>query len=80
MLRPDLWVADVVYRPLDTELIAAARARGCRVLDGGRMTVFQAVESFRLFTGMEPDADRMLQHFADLIESAYGRRWAHAGH
>jgi shikimate dehydrogenase len=80
LLRPDLWVADVVYRPLETELIAAARARGCRVLDGGRMTVFQAVESFRLFTGMEPDADRMLHHFADLIESAYGRRWAHAGH
>lgn len=43
------------------------------------MTVFQAIESFRLFTGMEPDADRMLQHFAVLIESAYGRRWAHAG-
>ena len=79
-LRSDLWVADVVYRPLETELIAAARAHGCRVLDGGRMTVFQAVESFRLFTGMEPDADRMLRHFADLIESTYGRRWAHAGH
>jgi shikimate dehydrogenase len=79
LLRPDLWVSDVVYRPLETELIAAARARGCRVLDGGRMAVFQAVESFRLFTGMEPDADRMLHHFADLIESAYGRRWAHAG-
>ena len=80
LLRPDLWVADVVYRPLETELITAARARGCRVLDGGRMTVFQAVESFRLFTGIEPDADRMLHHFADLIESAYGRPRAHAGH
>ncbi|GAA4615232.1 shikimate dehydrogenase [Saccharopolyspora hordei] len=66
LLRPELWVADVVYRPLETELVRTARARGCRVLDGGGMAVFQAVDSFRLFTGVEPDADRMLRHFADL--------------
>ena len=66
LLRPDLWVADAVYRPLRTELVRTARAAGCRVLDGGRMAVFQAVDSFRLFTGVEPDADRMLQHFAEL--------------
>jgi shikimate dehydrogenase len=61
-----LWVADIVYRPLNTPLVAAARARGCRVLDGGRMAVFQAADSFRLFTGHTPDADRMLAHFATL--------------
>ncbi|KAA5838168.1 shikimate dehydrogenase [Saccharopolyspora hirsuta] len=66
LLRPGLWVADVVYRPLETELVATARAAGCRVLDGGGMAVFQAAESFRLFTGVEPDADRMLRHFAEL--------------
>ncbi len=63
LLRRGLWVADIVYRPLDTELIRAARARGCRVLDGGRMVVFQAAHAFRLFTGVEPDVDRMLRHF-----------------
>jgi shikimate dehydrogenase len=67
LLHPKLWVADVVYRPLNTELITAARARGCRVLDGGRMAVFQAADSFRLFTGLEPDADRMLRHFDSLV-------------
>ncbi|MEV0056288.1 shikimate dehydrogenase [Saccharopolyspora shandongensis] len=66
LLRPGLWVADVVYRPLETELVLAARANGCRVLDGGGMAVFQAVDSFRLFTGVEPDAARMLRHFAEL--------------
>jgi shikimate dehydrogenase len=55
-----------VYRPLCTELLAAARARGCRVLDGGRMAVFQAADSFRLFTGRTPDAHRMLAHFDSL--------------
>ncbi|NKQ56256.1 shikimate dehydrogenase [Amycolatopsis sp. K13G38] len=67
LLRPEVWVADVVYRPLDTELLTTARARGCRVLDGGKMAVFQAVDSFRLFTGLEPDADRMLRHFDTLV-------------
>ncbi|SDN44527.1 shikimate dehydrogenase [Klenkia soli] len=70
LLRPELWVADIVYRPLETELVRTARERGCRVLDGGGMAVFQAVDSFRLFTGLEPDADRMLAHFATLVAPA----------
>ena len=64
--RPTAVVADVVYRPLETALLAAARARGCRVLHGGGMVVLQAAESLRLFTGVEPDADRMLAHFEEL--------------
>jgi shikimate dehydrogenase len=68
MLRPDLWVADIVYRPLETELVRTARRLGCRVLDGGGMAVFQAADSFRLFTGIEPDAERMLAHFATLVD------------
>jgi shikimate dehydrogenase len=67
LLRPELWVADIVYRPLETELVRTARARGCRVLDGGGMAVFQAVDAFKLFTGVEPDADRMLAHFTALV-------------
>jgi shikimate dehydrogenase len=66
LLRPDLWVADVVYFPLETELLRAARALGCRTMSGGTMAVFQAVGAFHLFTGIEPDADRMIAHFASL--------------
>ncbi len=64
LLRADLWVAEIVYFPLETELLRAARALGCRTLDGGGMAVFQAVGAFRLFTALEPDAERMLRHFA----------------
>ena len=66
LLRPGLWVAEVVYRPLETELFDAARAAGCRTLDGGGMAVFQAADAFRLFTGLEPHTERMLADFADL--------------
>src|SRR3954447_10160697 len=72
-LRPPLWVADVVYRPLETELVRTARAAGCRVLDGGGMAVFQAVDAFRLFTDLEPDAERMLTHFTTLVDGADAR-------
>jgi len=57
------WVAEVVYFPLETGLLRAAQRVGCRTLDGGGMAVFQAVDAFRLLTGREPDADRMLAHF-----------------
>ena len=66
LLHPGLWVADIVYRPLETELLAAARDRGCPTLDGGGMVVAQAAASFALFTGVEPDEERMLRHFAEL--------------
>jgi shikimate dehydrogenase len=61
------WVAEVVYRPVDTELVRTARGIGCRVLDGGHMAVGQAVDAFRLVTGLEPDAGRMRAHFLDLL-------------
>ncbi|WP_328517124.1 hypothetical protein [Actinomadura luzonensis] len=67
LLHPGLWVADIVYRPLETELLRHARAAGCRTLDGGGMVVFQAVHAFRLFTGREPDAERMFAHLTDLV-------------
>lgn len=67
LLHPGLWVADIVYRPVVTELVAAARAAGCRVLDGGQMAVGQAADAFRLITGREPDRARMHAHFLELI-------------
>ncbi|HEY6525485.1 MAG TPA: shikimate dehydrogenase [Solirubrobacteraceae bacterium] len=68
LLHDGLWVAEVVYRPLETELLQHARRLGCRTLDGGGMAVFQAALSFELFTGVRPDRERMLRHFATLAE------------
>jgi shikimate dehydrogenase len=63
LLHSGLWVADVIYRPLETELVKAARGKGCAVLDGGRMVVGQAAAAFELFTGIPADAERMLASF-----------------
>ncbi|MFE0250996.1 shikimate dehydrogenase [Streptomyces sp. NPDC059010] len=75
LLHPGLWVAEVVYRPLETELLRAARAVGCAALDGGGMAVFQAADAFRLFTGREPDSVCMLADIAEMagvVESSAG--------
>jgi shikimate dehydrogenase len=63
LLRPELWIADIVYFPIETELLRTARELGCRTMAGGGMAVFQAAHAFRLFTGLEPDVDRMIRHF-----------------
>ena len=68
LLRPEMWVVDIVYMPLETELLREARELGCRTLDGGAMAVFQAADSFELFTGRAPDRDRMLRHFSRLVD------------
>ncbi|UXS03494.1 shikimate dehydrogenase [Agrobacterium tumefaciens] len=66
LIEPRHWVADIVYMPLVTELLATAEKKGCRTLPGGGMAVFQAVGAFRLFCGREPDASRMGAHFTEL--------------
>lgn len=67
LVEPRHWVADIVYRPIETELVREARAKGCAVLDGGRMAVGQAADAFRIFTGLDADAERMRAHFLELI-------------
>ncbi|MEY2839619.1 MAG: hypothetical protein RJB60_1918, partial [Pseudomonadota bacterium] len=41
LLRPEMWVSEIVYFPLDTALLKVARAKGCRTVDGGGMAVGQ---------------------------------------
>jgi shikimate dehydrogenase len=67
LLHPGLWVSEVVYFPLETALLKAARARGCATVDGGTMAAGQAIGAFSLFTGLAPDAARMEAHLRGLL-------------
>lgn len=69
-IQPPLWVADIVYVPLYTELLELALARGCRVLNGGGMAVLQAARAFYLFCGHTPDHTRMLARFDSQVMRA----------
>ncbi len=72
LLRPSLWVSEIVYFPIATALLQAARAAGCATMDGGAMAVGQAVGAFGLFTGREADPERMGRHFRQLLAARTG--------
>jgi len=67
LLSPRLFVADIVYRPVDTALLVGARERGCRVMAGTGMAMHQAAEAFEIFTGEAADRRAMLADLKDLI-------------
>ncbi len=67
LLRPELWVAEIVYFPLDTALLKAARSRGCATVNGGTMAVGQAIGAFELFTGLKADPARVEAHFKRML-------------
>lgn len=67
VLQSHHWVSEVVYFPMETELLQLARARGCRVCHGGEMAVGQALGAFSLFTGLTADPMRVRKHFSSLL-------------
>ncbi len=69
LLRPSMWVSEIVYVPLETPFLEAARRTGCATMDGGHMNVGQALGAFKLFTGFEADAVRMDAHFRRLASA-----------
>ena len=60
-LPADSIVADIVYSPLETPLLAAARARGNRIVDGLGMLLYQAVPGFERWFGVRPQVTRELR-------------------
>ena len=64
-----LTVADIVYVPLETPLLAAARARDIPCAEGLGMLLYQAVPGFRAWFGTDPTVDDALRRFvaADLL-------------
>ncbi len=66
-MTPSQWLADIIYFPLETELVGGARLNGQKVANGVSMVVGQAAEAFRLITGTEPDRARMLDRLLSEI-------------
>ena len=59
LLRPGQVVFDIVYNPLETRLLADARARGLVTVSGVEMFINQAVLQFKAFTGREAPVEVM---------------------
>ena len=68
LLHAGLWVADAVYSPLWTPLLIAAKAVGARVISGRELAIWQAVDAFKLFSGLEPSVEAMSAAFDFVID------------
>lgn len=73
LLKSDMWVADAVYTPLWTPLLVGAKQRGCRVMTGRELAIFQALEAFRLFTGVNAPRESMSAAFDAVMEERSAR-------
>ena len=69
-LRPEMLVVDLVYNPPETALLAQAKARGCRTLNGLGMLLFQGVEAFELWTERKAPIETMRHALHQVIYTA----------
>ena len=60
-LSRDAVVTDLVYTPLETQLLAHAKSIGCRTVDGLGMLLYQAAPGFERWFGMKPEVDEQLR-------------------
>ncbi|WP_419726849.1 shikimate dehydrogenase [Terrisporobacter petrolearius] len=66
VFRNDLVVTDVVYNPIKTKMILDAKDKGCKVIGGKGMLLYQGVEAFKLFTGKDmPVKEVRAKYFAE---------------
>ncbi|MDF1792418.1 MAG: shikimate dehydrogenase [Thalassobaculaceae bacterium] len=63
LLEARHWVVDIIYFPMETEFVRAAKTAGCRIATGAGMALFQAVKAFELFSGLPADPDAMRSTF-----------------
>jgi len=63
LLRPELIVADVIYKPAKTKLLELAEAQGCKTINGLGMMLYQGAAAFEMWTGQEMPVD----HIKDLL-------------
>lgn len=71
-LHPDMLVYDLIYNPPVSKLLREAQKRGCRIVNGVKMLVYQGAESFKLWTGQYPPVDVMEQ----VVRQALGMEFA----
>jgi shikimate dehydrogenase len=69
-LNAGQWVYDLVYNPLETKLLREARQRGCRVISGLGMLLYQGTAAFTLWTGKPAPAEIMGQALRKALQAS----------
>jgi shikimate dehydrogenase len=69
VLRRELIVSDVVYKPAKTKLLKMAEAAGCRTINGFGMMIWQGAMAFKIWTGEDMPVDLVKQKFLETMGS-----------
>ncbi|MBB6215269.1 shikimate dehydrogenase [Anaerosolibacter carboniphilus] len=70
VLRRELIVSDVVYKPAKTKLLKMAEAAGCRTINGFGMMIWQGAMAFKIWTGEDMPVDLVKQKFMETLGAA----------
>jgi shikimate dehydrogenase len=65
--KPDTICADIVYRPIETGFLSAARARGLPTMDGLGMLIHQGARAFELWFGVKPDIEKARRRLIEAL-------------
>ncbi|MBU8879468.1 shikimate dehydrogenase [Bacillus sp. FJAT-29790] len=58
-LKPNAFVSDIIYNPLETKILQEAKNKGAKIQNGLEMFVYQGALAFDKWTGIFPDPERM---------------------
>lgn len=67
-LNPDQWVFDACYNPVKTQFLLDAEAKGCRILNGLGMSLYQGVAQIELWTGKKAPVEAMRQELLQILD------------
>jgi shikimate dehydrogenase len=69
LLFPTLNVVDIIYNPLETQLIKDAKELGCETVNGVGMLVHQGAEALKIWLGIKPPVEAMRQAVLDSLKA-----------
>ena len=68
LFKKDMLVMDIIYNPLETQLLKEAKDHGCIVIDGLSMFIYQGAEQFELWTGVHPPVSEMRRAVEEALQ------------
>jgi shikimate dehydrogenase len=73
VLRKEMTVMDIVYRPLRTRLLQEAQERGCKTIDGLEMLAYQGAAQLEIWIGQSPDGEQIKSDLRQSLEEEHGQ-------
>ena len=68
MMHENLIVNDIIYNPLETGILREAVKASAKTVTGVKMLIYQGIESFKIWTGIEPPVDVFKEALIEVLK------------